>query len=377
MRLRIAIAVLALFSSAAFGNDVTELPGLVRKPLALTVAAVGGGAKSLDALVVRPDSPGPFPLALISNGMPRNGADIPKERPEAYSSAAITFAQHGYAAVVVLRSGYGRSGGPFQEALGPCTDRNYLKAGAEGGADVTAAVARLRTEPWVDPGRVVLVGHSMGGFAALAAAASNPEGVVGVISFAGAVGSARPDFVCQPDRLIEADRAFGRTTHVPGLWIFGENDHFFAPDLVRHMFDAYAAGGASVSLFQAPPIGRDGHLLIFAPAETAWWPQVATFLESVHLPTRQVVPLPPPALLAAPVPLDEVGQKAFAVYVPSRSYEKAFATDAAGHYGVAFGQRTMTDAEQAAIGDCQRMWTVCSAYAVGNEIVPAAGHHPP
>jgi dienelactone hydrolase len=367
----LTIVILALLPSAAFGNDVTELPGLLRQPLALRVTTADGREKSLDGLVVRPEGEGPFPLALITNGMPRNPADIPKERPEAYSSAAIAFAQHGYAAVVILRSGYGRSDGPFRERLGLCTDRDYLKAGEEGGADIAAAVARLRTEPWVDPARVVLVGHSMGGFAVLAAAASNPEGVLGAISFAGAVGSNRPDFVCQPDRLIEADRAFGRTTHVPGLWIFADNDHFFAPAVVRPMFDAYAAGGAPVSLFQAPAIGHDGHLLIFAPAETAWWPRVAAFLESVHLPARLVVPLPPPASLAAPEPLDEAGQKAFEVYALSRSYEKAFATDAAGHYGVAFGQRTRTDAEQAAIRDCQRMQTACIAYAVGNEILPA------
>jgi hypothetical protein len=68
-----------------------------------------------------------------------------------------------------------------------------------------------------------------------------------------------------------------------------------------------------------------------------------------------------------------VGHAAFKTYLPSRSYEKAFATDAAGHYGIAFGQRTQGDAERAALKDCQRMDRVCKVYAVGNELAPADG----
>ena len=63
--------------------------------------------------------------------------------------------------------------------------------------DVTGAVATLRGEPWVDPDRVLLLGHSTGGFAVTAAAANNPPGVVGILDFAGGHGSAGPDRVCR------------------------------------------------------------------------------------------------------------------------------------------------------------------------------------
>jgi dienelactone hydrolase len=367
MRILVQIAALILLPAAALASDITELPGLVRRPLSVPVITPAGQEKHLDGLVIRPDGTGPFPLAVITNGLPRSPSDIPALRPESYSSPAIIFAQHGYAAVVVERSGYGRSDGPFQESLGPCLDRNYLKPGQTGGADILAAVSSLRKQPWVDPDRVLLVGHSMGGFAALAVAATNPPGIRGVISFAGAVGSMHPDQVCQPERLLDADTVFGRTARVPSLWIFAQNDHFFGPDLVRHMFDAYVAGGAPASLFLAPSYGRDGHMLIAAPADTAWWPQVAAFLETLHLPTRLVVPLPPLPALAEPAPLDAPGHQAFAVYAPSRTYEKAFATDPDGHYGVAYGQRTRQDAEHAAIKDCERMQGPCTIYAVGNQ----------
>jgi dienelactone hydrolase len=307
----------------------------------------------------------------MTHGMPRPPADISSMRPESQSGPAIVFAQRGYAVAILMRSGYGQSTGPYMEALGPCTERTYKAAGDAAAADVLAALAVLRKERWVDPARVVLVGHSMGGFAALAASATDPPGVLGIISFAGAVGSPRPDFICQPDRLIDAARAFGRTGRIPGLWIFAQNDHYFGPELTRAMFDAYRAKGAPTSLFVAPPYGQDGHTLIWAPDGTAWWPEAASFLKSLHLPTDIQVPLATPARLADPVPLDDPGRAAFASYLPSRNYEKAFATDVDGHFGVAFGARTKSDAESAALKNCQKMNGVCAIYAIGNELASA------
>jgi dienelactone hydrolase len=370
MRAAIYAALLLLLPITALADQVTILPGLSRSTLQLAISVPDGHTRSLEALVLRPTGPGPFPLVLITHGMPRNSADIPSQRPEIYFSPALVFAQRGYAAVIVMRSGYGRSDGPFAERLGPCSARTYQDAGEVAASDVVSALAVLRKEPWVDPARVVLVGHSMGGFAVLAASAANPSGVLGIISFAGAVGSPRPDYVCQPDRLIDADRVFGKTARIPSLWIFAENDHFFGPELAREMFDAYAANGAPAALFEAPPFGHDGHALIWSPDGTAWWPQVATFLESLHLPTDIQVPLMAPAPLAEPVPLDDAGRAVFATYQHSRSYEKAFATDPAGHYGVAYSARTQEDAVSAALKNCQEVDRVCKVYAVGNELAP-------
>jgi dienelactone hydrolase len=359
-----------MLSLPAHADEVTELPGLSRQALRLTVSIPEVGTKTLEALVVRPDGPGPFPLVLLAHGHPRDAAQIPLDRPQLYSGAAIVFAQRGYAAVVVMRRGYGRSDGPFAETLGPCQARTYEAAVKAAAADVLGALAVLRTEPWVDPKRMLLVGHSMGGYAGLAVAAGNPDGVLGIISFAGAVGSPRPDFVCDIDRVIDADRKFGQTARIPVLWIFAENDHFFGPELARSMFAAYTANGAPASLFLAPSYGRDGHTLIWSPDGIGWWPQVAAFLSSLHLPTDIQVPLAAPARLAGPAALDDAGRRAFAGYLPSRNYEKAFATDAAGHYGMAFGARTKADAELAALNFCQQTERVCTVYAVGNELAP-------
>ena len=370
MRAAMLAVLLMLPPLAANAGEVTELPGLSRQALRLTVRGPDGSAKTLEALVIHPDGSGPFPLALITHGMPRPGADFRAQRPEIYTGPAIGFAQRGYAAVIVMRSGYGRSDGTFAEVLGPCDARNYRAAGRVAAADVIAALSVVRREPWVDPARVLLVGHSMGGFADLAAAATNPDGVLGIISFAGAVGSPRPDYVCQPERLIDADRSFGQTARIPSLWIFAENDHFFGPDLARKMFDAYAENGAPGSLFEAPAYDGDGHRLIWASDDTAWWPRAAAFLKSLRLPTDIVVPLPAPAHLAEPSGLDVVGSAIFATYQLSRSYEKAFATDGTGHYGWALGERTKAEAGDAALADCQKSERVCTVYAIGNDLAP-------
>jgi dienelactone hydrolase len=362
---------LVLHSPVSFAGDVTELPGLSRQTLQLTITSTAGDTKTLEALVVRPDTPGPFPLALITHGLPRSPTEIPAMRPELYISPAIVFAQHGYAAVVVMRSGYGHSTGPFTEDIGPCEQRTYLKAGNAAAADILLALSALQREPWVDHGRVLLIGHSMGGFAVLAAAARNPSGVLGAITFAGAVGSPRPDYVCQPDRLIDADRTFGSGAHIPSLWIFAENDDFFAPALARAMLNAYVATGAPASLFEAPSFGRNGHMLIWSADGAAWWPRVAAFLRTLGLPTDVLVPLPEPQQLIQPTPLDAAGRDAFANYVPSRSYEKAFATDAAGHYGLAYGQRTKVDAIRAALKNCEILERRCEIYAVDNKLMQA------
>lgn len=359
------LLLLLAFIATAHAEDVTPLPGLTRESMTLH-----GPHGDLEALVVRPATPGRYPLALITHGLPRDPAQIQMAAPQGLLNPAIAFAQRGYAAVIVMRAGYGQSEGPFREQLGPCEDRDYLKAAAAGASDVNVALDRLRGEAWVDPAHILLIGHSMGGFVMLAAGAADPPGVRGIISFAGAVGSPRPDFVCQPDRLIAADAAFGQTTRIPGLWIFAENDHFFAPDLARAMINAYTEHGAPADLFIAPPYDDDGHGLIYAPPETSWWPRVASFLESIRMPVALMVTLPPMLEPPPPPVLNEAGQRVFPLYRTSRSFEKAWATDAEGHWGVAYGRRTQADAADAAIRNCQIGGRICRLYAIGNQVRP-------
>lgn len=75
---------------------------------------------------------------------------------------ATVLARHGYGVLMVDPRGQGRSGG------------RAMDAGWYGDRDVTAAVTFLRQQPGVDPGRVGVLGLSMGGEEAIGAAAVDP-----------------------------------------------------------------------------------------------------------------------------------------------------------------------------------------------------------
>jgi dienelactone hydrolase len=293
-----------------------------------------------------------------------------QQSPADLINAAAAFAQHGYAAVSIMRRGFGRSEGQFAEALsGTCNNRDYLAVGRIAAEDVTGAVTALRGKIWVDPDRIVLVGHSTGGFAVTAAGATNPPGVVGILNFAGGHGSAGPDLVCSPDKLVEDVAIFGRTAQVPALWINSENDHYIPAALGRRMFEAYVASGATGQLRVLPPFGVDGHpMFVLGPAEL-WWPTVETFLNGLHLPTSLVAEVAPMAPIPAPTPLNAACTSYFEYYVAARTEIKAFAWNREGHCSsVTSTQRTTEGAKAEAVRLCVAAWKECSLYAVGQAL---------
>jgi dienelactone hydrolase len=348
----------------------TQVPGFVREATRITVVTSTGHA-SLEALVTRPSAPGPYPLVILTHGSPRGGAPERAEMsPTNFSAHAMTFARHGYAVANVMRRGFGRSDGPYVETAGPCEDRNYSSAARLSASDVLGTLDVLGHEPWVDRSRVLLVGHSAGGLAVLAAAATKPPGVVGVISFAGGRGSDAPDHICQESRLVAAFEHVGAGVGPPSLWVYAENDHYFSPDVAREFEHAYAAGGASTTLVLVPPFGDDGHAF-FPGADTGvWWGVIQPFLSRVGLPTELVQPRAN-AALSPPAGLGPDGIRAFERYTRSDSFEKAFAVGAAG-WGGGFGQRTQADAIALALTRCQARDTSCAVYAVGDDYAPGA-----
>ncbi|HTS54407.1 MAG TPA: alpha/beta hydrolase [Burkholderiales bacterium] len=260
-------------------------------PLHITLE--DGSPFTLDGMVVRPDRPGRFPLVLLTHGEPYDFSETSAWMPTILLRPAVAFAQRGYAAVMFLRRGFGGSQGPYAEGHGPCGARDYLRATRASAEDVLGVLSVLRNEEWVDPQRVLLVGQSSGGVAVTAAAGQHPSGIIGILNFAGGRGSMTTTALCQPELVFDMWRTLGRSVRVPSLWIFAENDQYFAPTIARAMFDAYRSGGAPAEFIVAPPFGADGHLLLYLAAPPVWWPLVSPFLDAMHLPTRIVVDLPP------------------------------------------------------------------------------------
>ena len=140
----------------------------------------------------------------------------------------------------------------------------------------------MAAEPFVQKSGAVVVGHSAGGWGALALASHNPQLVKAVINFAGGLGGradGKPNNNCVPDRLVAAAGRFGRTAQVPTLWLYSENDSYFAPALSKRMYDAFRNVGGRAEYHLVPPTGADGHLLIeSSDAFVLWAPIVEKFL---------------------------------------------------------------------------------------------------
>ncbi|MEZ2147849.1 alpha/beta hydrolase [Bradyrhizobium sp. DN5] len=373
-RLGCVMGVLGLLLSPAAADPA--LSGLVREDRLIPVTRADGSQVKLETMIIRPDRPGRFPLVLLIHGTnPATGqafrAAAARQSPVDLLNAAVAFAQHGYAAASIMRRGFGRSEGPFAEALsGPCDDRDYLAVGRIAAEDVTGAVATLRGEPWVEPDRVLLMGHSTGGFAVTAAAASNPAGVIGVLNFEGAHGSV-PGRTCSPDHLVADAGIFGRAARIPALWVYSENDQNAPPALGRRMFDAYVSSGAPAQFQILPPFGVDGHAMVPMGPADIWWPAVENFLNRLRLPTSLVVELPPPAAIPAPTPLNAACTIYFDAYVKAWTDIKAYAWNREGHCSsITSNQRTVDDAKTEAMRQCVAAWKECSLYAVGQTLAP-------
>ena len=360
----IAAAVAGTTSPRA--ADVVQPRGLVRELDSVPFSQPNGPTLYLKAIVARPAAAGRFPLVVISHGSPRRITEAKKRDLDWADWIADDFARRGWAAATVLRRGYGASDGAVADSYGACNEPQFRAAGLTSAQDIVQAVRYFQKQPYVDPTRVLLVGVSAGGFGSIAAVSLAPTGVVAVVNFAGGRGSVSANVVCKPDELVEAYGDFGKTVRVPSLWIYSQNDHFFGPDLARRMFAAFKSSGAPGELIIAPPYQRDGHNLIFG--QPIWRDAVYDFLKRNHLPfAAPTLPQPPQASAAI--------AQAFADYLATPNYEKAFVIGPGGAYGWASGYNTADAALAAAREQCEQNCKV--AYAIDDTLADAAAGSQP
>ena len=100
----------------------------------------------------------------------------------------------------------------------------------------------MAAEKRIVPKDVIVVGQSAGGWASIALSSLNPPQVKAIITFAAGRGGrvdGKPNNNCAPDKLVETAGEFGRTSRVPMLWIYIENDTFFGPALSTHARGVY------------------------------------------------------------------------------------------------------------------------------------------
>jgi uncharacterized protein len=202
-----------------------------------------------------------YPALIICHGIPGSGAPRPAEDP-GYAALAEDFASVGIIAVIFNFRGCGDSDGNF-EMMG------WVR-------DLEVVLDRIINTPYVDPTRVMLLGFSGGGAAAIRASADSP----GVYSLA-VVGTPSDfgSFEKDPDEIITDFKKRGiirdpqfpsNITHWidefrqidPRRWIahfkgkhllivHGDADELIPVEQARELFHSAPAGVAELSIISA------------------------------------------------------------------------------------------------------------------------------
>ncbi len=312
------------------------------------LAAPGG----LDALLVYADLPGKHPLVVITHGSSRKIEEHAQVTPWQELPQAIWFARRGWVALVVVRRGYGASGGSSDSRQGGrCPETDYHRVGEYSAEDLRIAIEYGKSLPQVDPTEVMAMGVSSGGFATVALTAKAPPGLVAGISFAGGRGSKADHDVCNPGDLVSAFHEFGKHSRTPMLWIYAENDKFFWPELAQKFDSAFRAAGGQDQFVLAPAIGEDGHSLF--RHVSAWSTTVDDFLKAQRLaPLAVVLPEIKPPDVPPPAGLSEEGLSAFQSYLllgPHKVFVKS-----EHFFGFSAARMTTDEARKRAMENCKR-----------------------
>jgi len=239
---------------------------------------------------LKPDGDGPFPIIILNHG--RSSTDRAHPPRFRYIKQARFFTERGFAVFEPTRIGYGAQGTEFDpEDSGSCNNRNFAPMAEAASTEILAALDYAKKQPYVDPTRVIIVGQSVGGYTTTASAAKNPPGLIAAINFAGGSGGdpgRHPGIPCDGNRLEDMYSLFGKTTKVPMLWIYTENDLYFNPSFSRAWHAAFVKAGGNAEYHLLPPFAENGHTL-FARGIEIWSPIVAEFLDKLGFPAQPLI----------------------------------------------------------------------------------------
>jgi len=217
------------------------------------------------ALLFRPLGSGPFRLAVIAHASTQNvprRAQMPQ--PEYRALAAILVAR-GFAVLVPERLGHGATGGRYVEDQGGCDEADYSRAGRATAEEISLALEFLRKQDFVRKDGAVVIGHSAGGWGALALANADPKEISAIITFApgrGGHANDEPNKICAPHTLLGAATEFGKAARIPVTSLVAANDSYFAPAFSKTLADAFRGGGGKDDFRTLPAVGSEGHWMI-------------------------------------------------------------------------------------------------------------------
>jgi dienelactone hydrolase len=345
-------------SAQATSGSVLEEPA--RLPV-----TIGDRNYALDVLVVHGPANNKFPVALLTHGA--NPGDPRAATLDWLREWAHDLAHRGWLAVAVMRRGYGKSDGDVADYAGTCAAPNvgrYLEAHAD---DLEATLRGIAQRSDVDVGRVLAIGDSTGGAAVMALAARRSVHLSAVVNISGGLGRNLGPFHLDPacaayeSDLVWNFARFGRTAHMPTLWLYAENDSWFRPGLVGRMRTAFTGTGGKAELVMLPPFRDDGHTLFYAPGgRQLLLPELDKFLGANGLPTWNPASFAP---LLARLSLQDRQSVETYLRMPT---EKALALgpDSGAYWQQ--GERSLDEARSKALAFCKEQTKAECSLAIEN-----------
>ena len=297
LRVASSLVFTLAFLAAAMAQAVAPPAEVVEEALRLPVT-IGGQSFALEVMTVRRAGTDKLPVALITYG---SAPGNPREVTAAWLRGwAHDLAHRGWLAVAVVRRGYGASDGEVAEDDGTCAGPDvgrYLDAHAD---DLEAALRSIAQRPDADMVRVLAIGNSVGGAAAMELDARKAVPLAAVVDVSGDLARVNQSIQpCAACAIYESDLVckfarFGRTARMPPLWLHAENDRWFRPGLVGRLRSAFIGNGGQAQPVMLPPFQGDGHTMFSARAgRRVLLPQLDRFLRAHGLPTWDASPFDP------------------------------------------------------------------------------------
>ncbi|WP_439395699.1 alpha/beta hydrolase family protein [Bradyrhizobium sp. PMVTL-01] len=217
------------------------------------------------ALLFRPAGAGPFRVAVIAHASTQNALRRAQMSQPEYRALAAFLVARGFAVLVPERLGHGATGGRYVEDQGGCDEPDYLRSGRATAEEISLALDHVRKQDFIRKDAAIVIGHSAGGWGALALSNADPKAISAIVAFApgrGGRANDEPNRICAPQALLAAATEFGRSARIPVTWFAASNDSYFAAAFSKSLADAFRSTGGKVDFRVLPAVGSEGHWMI-------------------------------------------------------------------------------------------------------------------
>jgi dienelactone hydrolase len=376
---KIISSFLGLLITSGFccAEVVGVIPPSMNEQVVMIPVGTGFGSVELETTLFIPPGNGPHPLVVINHGKAFGNPRF--DSRARFVAASREFLKRGYLVALPMRAGFSKSSG--SDISPGCNSESY---GLLQGDMVRNVLDQLIKRADVDSTKILVIGQSTGGLTSIASGSVVFPGVRGILNFAGGVKNNNCNW---EQTLVDAFSAFGRSSKIPSLWFYGENDSFWGADLPKVMYKKFIEGGGTAQLVSYGKFADgDAHgMFSNEKGVPIWWPETEKFLINIGLPIAikyvvEKTPTPPRTnfaeisdVQAIPI-LDERRKDAYKRFL-ALAYPRAFAIAPHGNVGWAWG---VFDPIANALTACEGIAKEpCTLYAVDDAVVWPKGKAAP